>query len=117
MAQAATANGIDKAAKSAKADASAEDVREQISALQADVAALTKAISSYGKAKGADAKAAAELTAEDLKLRAEKLGKDAEAQIRSGYASAEGAVRDNPAAAVGIAAGLGFLLGLITTRR
>ncbi|MBY6158519.1 glycine zipper domain-containing protein [Pseudooceanicola nitratireducens] len=117
MAQAATANGADKALKTAQAKGSADDVRDQIAALQADMAELTRAVSAYGKAKGEDARAAAELRAEELMTRAEKMGRDAEAQLRSGYAQAEGAVRENPAAAVGIAAGIGFVLGLLSTRR
>lgn len=112
-----TANGLEKSVKSAQADSSADDLKLQLSILQDDVAALTKTVGSYGKARGSEARAAAEQTAADLKARAEKLGKDAEAQLRSGYSSAETAVKDNPAAAVGIAAGVGFLVGLLTARR
>ncbi|WP_407495453.1 glycine zipper domain-containing protein [Pseudooceanicola sp. MF1-13] len=112
-----TANGIEKSVKNAKAEGDSDDIKLQLSILQEDVAELTKAMQSYGKARGSQARLAAEQTANDIKDRANQLGKDAEAQLRSGYASAETAVKDNPAAAVGIAAGVGFLLGLLTVRR
>lgn len=117
MAQAAKTNGAEKAVRSAQANGSGEDVREQVAALQNDVAELSKALSSYGRARGEEAKLAAEQTAQDLKHRAQLLGEEAETQLRTGYAQAETTVRENPAAAVGIAAGVGFVLGLITSRR
>jgi len=117
MATTAKTNGAEKAVKHAQAEGSADDIKQQLATLQADVAELSKAVSSYGRARGNEAKLAAEQTATDLKNRADQLSKDAEVQLRSGYATAEGAVRENPAAAVGIAAGVGFLVGLITSRR
>ncbi|EAQ04847.1 hypothetical protein OB2597_06175 [Pseudooceanicola batsensis HTCC2597] len=111
----ATSNGT--GGKNSKAGASADDVKEQIAALQADVAELTRAVAGYGRARGEEARRAANRTADDMRARAEKMGHDAEAQLRSGYAQAESAVRENPTAAVGIAAGVGFLLGLISARR
>lgn len=99
------------------ATATADDVRDQIAALQADMAALTRTVGDYGKARGDDAKASAVRKAEEIRARADVLRNDAEAQLRTGYAQAETAVRDNPAAAVGIAAGLGFLVGLLSARR
>jgi ElaB/YqjD/DUF883 family membrane-anchored ribosome-binding protein len=111
------ANGLEKSAKNAQAEGSVDDIRDQLAALQADVSELSKALSSYGRARGSEAKLAAEQTATDLKDRANQLSKDAEAQLRTGYSSAETAVKDNPAAAVGIAAGIGFLVGLLSVRR
>lgn len=117
MTQAATTNGAAQTAKSAKPQASADDVRDQLAALQADVAELTKTVTSYGKARGEEARASVSQTAAELRQRADTLRSDAEAQLRQGYAQAETAVRDNPAAAVGIAAGIGFVLGLMSSRR
>ena len=114
MARTATSNG----SASAKDDAvTTDDVRAQLATLQNDIAALTKTVSDYGRAAGDDAKATAVRKAEDMRLRADSMREDAEAQLKSGYAQAETAVRDNPAAAVGIAAGVGFVLGLLSTRR
>lgn len=110
MARSTTSNG-------SAATASADDVRNQIAALQADVAQLTKTVGDYGRARGDEAKAAATKKAEELRLRADHLRHEAETQLKTGYAQAETAVRDNPAAAVGIAAGLGFLVGLLSARR
>ena len=115
MARSTSTNGT--SSNGSAATASADDVRAQIAALQSDVAELTRTIGDYGRARGGDAKAAASLKAEELRNRADHLRHDAEARIKTGYAQAETAVRDNPAAAVGIAAGLGFVLGLLTTRR
>ena len=105
------------ASTASSAKATSDDVRDQIATLQADIAALTKTVSEYGKAQSDSAKSMAADKAEELRLRASILKDDAEAQIKSGYAQAETAVKDNPAAAVGIAAGLGFLVGLLSARR
>ncbi|GGE20037.1 hypothetical protein GCM10011360_05950 [Primorskyibacter flagellatus] len=112
MARTETANGSTAATKP-----TSDDLREQIAVLQADVAKLTRTMGDFGRAQGEQAKAAATRTAEDLRLRADHLRQDAEAQLRTGYAQAETAVRDNPAAAVGLAAGIGFVLGLLSSRR
>jgi len=109
MARSASTNGA--------ASTSADDVRDQIAALQADMAQLTKTVGDYGKSRGEEARAVANAKAAELRTRADEARTAAEAQLKSGYAQAETAVRDNPAAAVGIAAGVGFVLGLLSTRR
>lgn len=122
MASTAKANGSGSKTTGSSASASAgevttDDIRAQIAALQSDVAELTRTVGDYGRSRGDEAKAAAARKAEELKARADMVRHDAETQLRSGYAQAETAVRDNPAAAVGLAAGVGFVLGLLSTRR
>ena len=93
------------------------DVTKQMAILRDDIAALTATVAEYGKAQGSllkttAAEKAANLantgaaTADAIKLKAEKT-----------YSDAEEAVRMNPATAVGIAAGIGFLVGMMTARR
>lgn len=104
------------------------DVSAQIDTLKQDVATLTALMSDMAKDKTAEAKERAGLKAAALKASAvqtvdtahsravetgEKLRSDAEAA----YHKAEDTVRQQPAMAVGIAAGLGFLVGMMTTRR
>jgi len=93
------------------------DVRDQISVLQKDIAELTRIVSDYGKAQGEYLKSSAQSRAETLKSDAERRLRQTEAQARDAWAQAEGAVRENPAGAVGLAAGIGFLVGLIMARR
>lgn len=93
------------------------DVTMQMGMLRDDIAALTDTVADYGKAHGALLKASASdgvanfaeqgaTTANALKAKAEKR-----------YSETEAAVRANPAAAVGIAATLGFLVGILSARR
>lgn len=102
--------------KNSAAELSA-DVNDQMAVLRQDIANLTAAVTSYGKAQGIELKSVAAEKAANVA----QSGADTAAVLRKNaevaYSDAETAVRANPAAAVGIAAGLGFLVGLIATRR
>jgi ElaB/YqjD/DUF883 family membrane-anchored ribosome-binding protein len=96
---------------------SVEDLSQQIKDLKADVAKLVETLGSMAKAEGED------LT-EDMRARAEKLRKagaartaEAEARLSELASEAEVLARERPAAAMGVAAGVGFVLGLILARR
>lgn len=102
-------------------DITLDDLNAQMQTLKSDIAALTSAVGAYGKAKGAEAmdgakanaRAAKELTAdqiEALSAHAQKLGQDLHNQ-------ADTFVKQQPATALGIAAGAGFLIGLLTARK
>ena len=99
------ANGSPKAEA-----ASLEDLSNQIAILKKDIASLTSSLGSYGKATAENAADTARSTAQDLT----EMGrlKAMETQIR-----AEEFVRTQPTTALGIAAGIGFLVGLVTARR
>lgn len=104
------------------------DVSEQIDTIRGDIAALNALIADLAKDTSKAAKAQAAKAAGDLKSGAsdqmevaqakaleasDRVRKDAEAA----YHQAENAVRQQPALSIGIAAGLGFLAGLMATRR
>ncbi|WP_434289623.1 DUF883 family protein [Celeribacter sp. SCSIO 80788] len=93
------------------------DLSAQIETLKADVAALTSTFADYARAQKEHLGATAEDTYEAAKQKGAETAHQARQQARDAYAGAEKAVRDNPAASVGIAAGVGFLVGLLTARR
>lgn len=91
-------------------DVTISDLSDQIEILKADIASLTGTLSDYGKAKGAEAAKTAKDTVSDAALEARVKALDAQKQ-------AEDFIRTQPATALGLAAGIGFLVGLITSRR
>jgi ElaB/YqjD/DUF883 family membrane-anchored ribosome-binding protein len=97
-------------AKDDKPAPSVEDLSQQIEALRADVAALSETLKGLAgaRAKGAaeGMRAAGAAQVEDLQERLEVLMEEADRMAR-----------DRPVAAMGIAAGFGFLLGLLLGRR
>ncbi|WP_375691461.1 YqjD family protein [Pseudooceanicola sp. LIPI14-2-Ac024] len=94
-----------------------DDIQKQLSALQADMSELTKLVGDYGKSQGSRFQAAAKDTVDKLRHDAEAQYHKAEAQMHDSYAKAEQAVRENPGMALGIAAGVGFVVGLLASRR
>ncbi|KIN62939.1 DUF883 domain containing protein [Sulfitobacter noctilucicola] len=106
----ATSSTTQKNGISNKTDISVEDLSKQIELLKSDIAGLTSSVSEYTVAKGTAAKDTAKAKAEELAA----AGKDKalEAQLHT-----EEFIRTQPATALGIAAGVGFLVGMITARR
>lgn len=94
-----------------------EDLQAQIVALKDDISTLTETLKEYGKAQGQNMAAAARERAEKMAADGEATFHAAEAQARRAYQDAETSVREHPATAVGVAAGLGFLVGLVAGRR
>ena len=93
-----------------------EDVREQIAALRADVSGLTSALGDYVKEQKNYLASRASTGVESLK-EAGKAGLKVTGQKASEVkSSAEEMVRENPASAVAISAGLGFVIGLLSRR-
>lgn len=93
------------------------DVSKQVQILREDVAKLTETMAEYGKARGLAMKEDAVAKASNVAASGKDAAKVAQHKAQDAYAGAEDAVRHNPAAAVGIAAGIGFLVGMIATRR
>ena len=89
---------------------SLEDLSAQIDILKNDIATLTTSVGEYSKSKGRAAADSARSTANDLAT-------SGRVKALETQDAAEEFVREQPAAALGIAAGLGFLVGLIATRR
>ncbi len=98
------------AARTAKSEPTMEDLTEQMAILKDDIAALTSAMGNYGKVKASEAADTVKSTAADLKETGQT--KAVETQER-----AEEFIRTQPATALGIAAGAGFLIGMLTARR
>lgn len=99
------------------AEPSIADLEDQIATLRKDIAGLTGTIAALGRNQGARWSAAAEESAETMRAKAADAAEMARVRAESLYADTEAHVRQNPAAALGIAAGLGFLFGLMTSRR
>ncbi|WP_458792839.1 DUF883 family protein [Yoonia sp. MH D7] len=106
-------------AQSVKSSASElnEDVSAQMAVLREDIANLTAAVGNYGKVQATQLKAVASQKASDVAQSGVETAAAVRRNAEIAYSDAESAVRANPAAAVGIAAGLGFLVGMIATRR
>jgi ElaB/YqjD/DUF883 family membrane-anchored ribosome-binding protein len=99
------------------AQVSMAELQTQIAALKSDIADLTATVSRYGRAQGEALKAQAR---DGFRMVAEKSASGAQAAgeyAGQKYAETEEYVRSHPAASVGIAAGLGFLAGLMSARR
>ncbi len=104
------------------------DVSAQLELIKADIAQLTTLLGQLTSHKRDEATARVRQTASDLKsaaseqatharVRAAETGEHMQDMAEEYYSQAEDAVRKQPAMAVGIAAGLGFLVGMMTTRR
>lgn len=91
-------------------DVTINDLSDEIATLKADIASLTGTLSEYGKAKGNEAAKTAKEAVSDATTAARVKALDAQAQ-------AEDFIRTQPGTALGIAAGIGFLVGLVTSRR
>ena len=86
------------ATKAAKAAQLPDDISAQIETLRADMVKLAATVTG------------------DMSEGIEKAGRQIGQTGRNARATATSAVRDHPIAAIGIAAGLGLLLGLVARR-
>lgn len=87
-----------------------DDLSEQIATLKSDIATLTSTMGDLGKAKTHEATQSAKDTVDHLATASRERALDAQKQ-------AEEFVRTQPSTALGLAAGIGFLAGLIMARR
>ncbi len=93
------------------------DVSAQMAVLREDIANLTAAVGNYGKVQASQLKAVATEKAASVAQSGAETAAAVRKNAEIAYSDAESAVRANPAAAISIAAGLGFLVGMIATRR
>ena len=102
-------------------DISIEDLSAQLEILKNDIAVLTSTMGAYGKAKAAEARDTANSKASEIRdsaqARAEELSAAGIEKTKEAHKHAEDFVRTQPGTAIGIAAGVGFLVGLLTARR
>ena len=99
------------------ANRDASDLAEQVETLRNDLSALTQTIADLGKQKGEHTIDAAKEKAADVRDRAVDQAEAARCQAMELQGQANDFVRNQPAAALGIAAGIGFLVGFMGTRK
>ncbi|KZY00002.1 MULTISPECIES: DUF883 family protein [unclassified Sulfitobacter] len=87
-----------------------EDLSSQLEILKKDIAALTNSLGDYGKTKSQEVTRQAKDAVNDATTAGRVRALEAQA-------SAEEFIRTQPATALGIAAGVGFLVGIVTARR
>ena len=98
-------------------NATPADVADQMEILRADISALTSTVSELAQLKGAElSQAAKDQIAAAKKTAATQVdaAKDQALQLQD---QANEFARNQPVAALGIAAGLGFLIGMMMTRK
>jgi ElaB/YqjD/DUF883 family membrane-anchored ribosome-binding protein len=96
--------------------AGSEDIEKQLEKLSADVANLTKALASFGNGKIDEATSQAKSMAADLSERSALAAADVKGRLVSAESDLEDQIRRYPLAALGIAAGAGFLAAILSRR-
>ncbi len=96
---------------------SQEELAAQVEVLKDDIATLTKLMSDYAGEAGQTAKARLEEAASQAKEKGAATVD--EARLRAAYAGeqARDFIHEKPGVALGIAAGVGFLIGALGARR
>ncbi|SPH19578.1 hypothetical protein ASD8599_00312 [Ascidiaceihabitans donghaensis] len=94
-----------------------EDIAKQIEVLQNDISSLTSTIAQMGKAKGDEAVSTAKAKLSDVRDQANDHAETARLQAMELQGQANDFIRKQPATALGVAAGVGFLVGLLSTRK
>ncbi|GAA3852992.1 DUF883 family protein [Celeribacter arenosi] len=98
-------------------NATTEDLQAQIATLKKDISSLTKTFADYGRAQGEQVRNGATEAYDAARVATEKQAADLQKQALAAYGDVENKVRENPSASIGVAAGLGFLVGLVTAAR
>jgi ElaB/YqjD/DUF883 family membrane-anchored ribosome-binding protein len=98
-------------------DVSVEDLTNQIEILRKDLSDLTSTMSDMGKAKKAQLADAAAQQVEAARQKGIETADLLGSHARDVQGQANDFVKSQPATALGIAAGVGFLVGLMSTRR
>jgi ElaB/YqjD/DUF883 family membrane-anchored ribosome-binding protein len=101
----------------ASAEPSVEKLMEDLRRVVVDVEGLVKATAGQAGEKLGEARAKAEDTLRAARARLSDLEESAREKAVEAAGEADRLVRDNPWQAVGIAAGVAFLLGILVSRR
>ncbi|RKF14872.1 DUF883 domain-containing protein [Roseovarius spongiae] len=94
-----------------------DDLSKQIETLKSDIGAITTILSDLGMQKGSEAQQRVRDAALHARERGEAHLHDMQARAEDLGSQAANAVRQQPATAVGLAVGFGFLVGLLTSRK
>jgi len=94
-----------------------EDLLRDLGAVMHDAEELLRATEGQAGEKIAEARARAEESLGSARERLQSAGADIGTRARSAARSADTYVRENPWTAVAIAAGIGYVLGLLGRRR
>lgn len=98
-------------------DASVADLSAQIETLRKDLSALTGTINDLGKAKSAELTEAATDRVDAAREKGAQAAQAVTDRAKEVHEQANDFVKSQPATALGIAAGLGFLVGMLNARR
>jgi ElaB/YqjD/DUF883 family membrane-anchored ribosome-binding protein len=93
------------------------NLADQMDVLRKDLNALTDIITDLGRAKGEEAIAAAKAKVDGVREKATDTADTARLQAMELQKHADDFMRSNPATALGIAAGIGFLVGFMGSRK
>lgn len=104
-------------ATTTSSDPTLKEVSIQIEALKTDLANLTDAVGSYGKARYRRTRKDLERGARAAQDRTEESIDHLRGEAEHYAHEAQEMVRQQPGTALGLAAGVGFLAGLIVSRR
>lgn len=99
-----------KTTTAAAKEVTIDDLSNQIALLKNDIASLTETLGEYGKAKSEEMRDNARSAANDF-------AETGRAKAIEAQKQAEEFLHAQPGTALGIAAGLGFLVGILTARR
>jgi ElaB/YqjD/DUF883 family membrane-anchored ribosome-binding protein len=96
---------------------STDKLMQDLRTVAEDAEALLKATAGQAGERVAEARARAEESLRQAKLRLQDAGLEVEARARATARAADDYVHDNPWQAIGVAAGIGFLIGYLIGRR
>lgn len=108
---------MDQADMSPAEEATVEKLMEDLRRVVQDVEALLKATAGQAGDRMGEVRARAEETLRGARARLADLEAQARDRAKMAAGDADRYVRDNPWQAVGIAAGISFLLGVLVSRR
>jgi ElaB/YqjD/DUF883 family membrane-anchored ribosome-binding protein len=100
-----------------RTEVTTEQLVADLKAVMRDAEALLKATSTQTGERIQEVRARAEQTLEQARARLTEVEEEALRRAREVADATEGYVRENPWQSVGIAAGVGLLLGLLLSRR
>lgn len=106
-----------KSMNGSKEAATVADLNDQIETLRNDIGSLTQTMADLGRAKGDAAAASVKSAASDARDKAADQVETARLQALELQGHANDFIRNQPATALGIAAGLGFLVGFLGARK